>query len=782
MKRAHLATRRNGQIANGGILRAFAAILLAFTVIFAVSVDEASAQSYRFGRIDVEGNTRIETGTILSYAGINPGDSVSAGQLNTAYQNILGSGLFESVAVEPRGGTLVISVQEYPTINRISIEGNQRLKDEILVPLIQSQPRRVYSPNVAAADAQVIVDAYQEAGRLAATVNPVIIKRSNNRVDLVFEVNEGRVIEVERISFVGNRDFSDRRLRRVLDSKQAGLFRTLVQRDTFIGDRIQFDRQVLTDFYRSRGYVDFQIMSVASEFSRERNAFFVTFTVQEGQKFSYGNISASSDLPEIDVAAYQSAIRLRPGQTYSPVDIDNTIARLERLAVQQDLDFIRVDPRVTRDDRNLLLNIDFALVRGPRIFVERIDIEGNATTLDRVIRRQFTAVEGDPFNPREIREAASRIEALGYFSSANVTPRAGSSPDQVIVDVDVEEQPTGSLGFGATYSTSSGFGLTFNFSERNFLGRGQTLGFDVAAGAGTGTYGFSFREPAFLGRNVAYFFNISYSTTDSANDTSYSTTVGNITTGFEFPLNEFARMGVNTFGRYTDLYSVPTDSSDILQREATRGAEWTMGLGYDLTYRTLRTGLDPDSGVLLRWSQDFAGIAGDVSYVKSELLAVAETKVLNGEVTLRAIVEGGALNSLDGSSDSRIVDRFSLNGKMRGFEYYGLGPRDNAAGNEDALGGNYFAVAKFEAEFPLGLPEEYGIHGGVFVDVGSVWGLDDVNGTGLVDDAFSLRSVAGVSLFWDTPLGPLRFNYSKAIKKEDYDLEREFELTISTRF
>ncbi|WP_172295158.1 outer membrane protein assembly factor BamA [Pseudoruegeria sp. HB172150] len=781
MKRATISEQNKGHRSPTAIYRAALVVFLAISTYFGASLSAADAQSYTFSNVTVEGGGRIEPGTVLSYAGIEPGQTVTAGQLNEAYQNVLGSGLFESVAFEPRGGTLVIVVQEFPTINRINIEGNSKLKDEALLGLLRSQPRRVYSPTVAEQDAAAIVDAYEQAGRLAATVEPVIIRRSNNRVDLVFEVAEGKVVEVERISFVGNRDFSDRRLRRVLESKQAGLFRQLIQRDTFIGDRVQFDRQVLTDFYRSRGYVDFDVLSVASEFSRERNAFFVTFTVREGLKYRYGNISVSSDLPEIDVSAYQNAVAIRSGQVYNPLDIDNTIARLERLAVQQDLDFIRVDPRVTRDDRNQLLFIDFAIVRGPRIFVERIDIEGNATTLDRVIRRQFTAVEGDPFNPREIREAASRIEALGFFSKAEVNPREGSSPDQVIVDVDVEEQPTGSLGFGASYSGSAGFGLTFNFSERNFLGRGQALSFDVSTGSGTQNYSFGFREPAFLGRDVAYSFNIAYTTTEEANSTDYNTTLGRVTTGFDFPLGEYSRLGLNVFGRLTDITDVPAESSAILAAEAARGQEWAIGAGYEYTYRTLRRGLNPDAGILFRWSQDFAGIGGDVSYVKSEALLVGETKVVNDEVTLRAIFEGGALNSVSGG-DSRIVDRFTLNGKIRGFEYFGVGPRDLGAANEDALGGNYFAVAKFEAEFPLGLPEEYGIHGGVFLDVGSVWGLDNTAGTSTVDDDFALRSAAGISIFWDTPIGPLRFNFSKALVKEDYDEEREFDLTISTRF
>ncbi len=768
------------RIEQNRITRWVAVLFLAITTFYTAGA--AEAQNFRFSRVQVVGNLQIETGTVLSYAAINPGQTVSAGELNAAYQNILNSGLFETVEIAPQGGTLLITVREYPTINRISIEGNRKLKDDVLLPLLRSQPRRVYSPNVAEQDAAAIAQAYEQAGRLAATVNPVIIRRSNNRVDLVFEVSEGRVVEVERISFVGNRDFSDRRLRRVLESKQAGLFRQIIQRDTFIGDRLQFDRQVLTDFYRSRGYADFQILSVASEFSRERNAFFVTFTIQEGQRYTYGNLAVASELPEINLAAYQGAVNIRRGQYYSPVDIENTIARLERLAVQQDLDFVRVDPRIERDERNLLLNITFALVRGPRIFVERIDIEGNATTLDRVIRRQFTAVEGDPFNPREIREAASRIEALGFFSKAEVTPREGSSPDQVIVDVDVEEQPTGSLGFGASYSAAAGIGFNVNFSERNFLGRGQTLSFNAGIGDSTGTYAFGFREPAFLGRDVAFFFNVGYSTASGAGGTNYDTTRGNIVTGFEFPLNENTRLGVNYFAELTEISNVDPNSSALIQREAARGMEFASGVGFDLSYRTLRRGLNPDAGVLLRWSQDFSGVGGDVSWSKTELFGVGETKVWQGDVTLRAIFEGGAINTLDGTP-TRITDRYFLHNKMRGFDSFGLGPRDLTAVNQDAVGGNYFAVAKFEAEFPLGLPEEYGIHGGVFMDVGSVWDLDDNAGTGgPIDDTFAIRAAAGVSIFWDTPIGPLRFNFSKPLVKETYDVERNFDLTISTQF
>ncbi len=786
--------RIRGKRRGGAHRNLFATLVfsLFITTAYLMSGAAAFAQSYVFSAIEVEGNQRIETATIVTYAGIATGERVSAGALNAASQRVRASGLFETVAVEPRGSTLVFVVQEFPTINRISIEGNRRLKDEELQQLLQSQPRQVYSPSVAEQDAAAMVTAYEQSGRLSATVDPVIIRRSNNRVDLVFEISEGDVVEVERISFIGNRSYSDRRLRRVLESKQAGLLRAVIGRDTFVGDRIEFDRQVLTDFYQSRGYVDFQILSVVPEFSRNRNAFFVTFTVREGQQWSFGNITTTSDVAAVDPDEFQRVIKIKPGQTFSPQAVDQTIRRLERLAVQKDLDFIRAEPRIVRNDRTLTLDIEFAMVRGPRIFVERIDIEGNSTTLDRVIRRQFTSVEGDPFNPREIRDSAERIRALGFFSKADVEAREGTSEDRVIVDVDVEEQPTGSLGFGATFSGSTGFGLTANFTERNFLGRGQTLSFNVSGASENADYGISFLEPAFLGRDVAFNTGFSYATADSAQDTNYDTTVGTATIGVTFPMGEFSRLGANYTVTASEIKNVPLASSRVLRTEDGRGTEYTSTLGYTYSYRTLNTGLNPDAGVLLRWTQDFAGVGGDAEYIRSEALAIAETKIINGDVTLRAIFEGGALTPLN-DYVSRATERYYLNGKMRGFDFFGLGPRDLVAPNQDALGGNFFAVAKFEAEFPLGLPEEYGVTGGVFLDVGTVWDLDNTAGSGSlaacgnaltcpVDDGADLRVAAGISIFWDTPIGPLRFNFSRALESQPFDEERDFDLTINTTF
>ena len=737
------------------------------------------AQSYSFSKVVIEGNARIEAATILNYAGIARGEAVSAGGLNDAYQRIVQSGLFETVELVPKGGTLVIRVKEFPMVNVVDFQGNKRLKDEVLSGIIKSKSRLVYSPAQAEADAAAMAEAYRVQGRLAASVDPRLIRRSDNRVDLVFEITEGKTVEIERLSFVGNRAFSDRRLRQVLDTKQAGFLRQLIKGDTFVPERLELDKQLLRDFYLSRGFVDVQVLDASGELSRERDATFVTFTVREGQSFKIGKISTVSEVETVNAADFIAVQKMRSGVTYSPAVIENNIARMENLALKKGLNFLRIEPRVVRNERGGTLDIEFVLKRGEKVFVERIDIEGNTTTLDQVVRRQFRTVEGDPFNPREIRQAAERIRALGYFKDANVDSKPGSGPDQVVVNVDVEEAPTGSLSFGATYGVNAGIGLNIGFSESNFLGRGQALSVNITTGTDTVDSSIGFVEPAFLGRDLKLKFSASYRQTKQAT-ASYDTRNISVSPALEFPVGEQSRLEVRYKIFQDSVTNVAVGASTLLTTEAAAGAQIGSAIGYTYSFDNRITGVNPKGGYLFRFSQDFGGLGGDVKYIQTTALAVAETKVFNEEVTIRAILEGGIVNSF-GGYNTRVTDRFFGNGKIRGFEFNGIGPRDEGAVNKDALGGNMFAVARLEADFPLGLPEEYGIKGGVFVDVGSVWDLD-ATAAGVVGADFTARSVVGVSLFWDTPIGPLRFNFTDAIKKETYDREQKFDLTISTQF
>lgn len=760
-------------------------VLVAVTVT--LSGGAAMAQSYSFDAVRIEGNQRIESNSILSYAGIARGETVTAGQLNAAAQQIRATGLFEQVDLVPQGGTLVISVTEYPTINRINFEGNARLSDEDLRPLIRSTERRVFNPNEAEVDVAAIVDAYVQSGRINAVVTPTIIRREDNRVDLVFEISEGGVTAVERISFVGNRTFSERRLRGVLETKQAGLLRAVIQSDTFVAERIDFDRQVLTDFYQSRGYADFVVQDVEVALTRERDAYLITFNVQEGQQYRFGAITMSSAIPEVDVASFTNAIRLTPGAIYSPVVLDNEVARLEDLAFERGINFLRVEPRITRDERSGLLNVELAIVRGERIFIERIDIEGNNTTLDRVVRSQFTQVEGDPFNPRSVRESAERIRALGFFANADVNSRPGSSPDQVVIDVNVEEAPTGSLSFGVNYSTDNGFGLQASFNERNFLGRAQELEFQIATASANRQFVFDFAEPRFLGRDLRFGLELRYRTTDNDNAL-YDTETFRFSPSFAFPVSDRGRLSLYLATEFTVIDDVEGERSDppedraslLIFDEAAEGRVWANSVGYTYSFDTRRNGLEQNGGFVLRFGQEFG--VGDTTFVRTSGQAIAERRVWNEDITLRASLEGGLLAY--GEGDSRVTDRFFMGGRiMRGFEPNGIGPRD--ADTDDALGGNVFAVARLEAEFPLGIPEEYGISGGAFFDYGSVWdvgNLRSLNPEDVLYNDFTPRAVVGLSLFWNTPIGPLRFNFTEALQAEEFDQPRFFDLTVSTKF
>lgn len=758
-------------------------VFVALSVVWVMSPAPAAAQDFRFNSIVINGNERIGDAAILRQAGITRGTPVTGGQVNDALQNLQNSGLFETVSVTPRGNTLVISVTELPTVNRIRFEGNQRIDDERLQQLVTVEERRVFSPTQAERDAAAIAEAYSNEGRIAATVTPRIIRRNQNRVDLIFEIFEGDNVEVERLSFVGNRKYSDRRLRRVLGTKQAGLFRRLVRRDTFVEAQIDVDKQLLRDFYLSRGYVDMRTTAVNGELTQERDGFFVSYNIYEGQQFRFGEVNLVSEMPGVDADAYRRIVRARPGSVYSPTAIENDIARLERQAIRDGIDFMRVEPRIDRNDRTMTLDVTYVISRGPRVFVERIDIEGNTTTLDRVIRRQFDSVEGDPFNPREIRQAAERIRALNYFETAEVNARQGSSDEQVIVDVDVQEKPTGALNFGGSFSNNDGFGLAINFTEENFLGRGQRLALSVSTASEATRYGVNFVEPSLLGRDVSFGFNIDYSETNSSFQT-FDTERLILQPSITFPVSENGRLSLRYTAEQIDMLARETPENGLtIAGDIASGAQTSSSVGYQYTYDTRIAGLDPTSGILFQFGQDFAGLGGDNQYIRTVAKVTGERKVFNEEVTLRATLEGGALTWQSGTN--RVVDRFILSPSIiRGFEPGGIGPRDTSGAVTDPLGGNLYFAARFEAEFPLGLPEEYGISGGVFYDVGNLWDLSDVNlnGGNVVGEAGSLRHVVGVSIFWETPVGPLQFNLSKPLQSESFDVEQTFEITLRTEF
>jgi len=750
-----------------------------------IAPDQHSAfaqASARFSRVDVAGNQRIASDTVRDIAGIGAGQRVTPGQINKALQNLIQSGLFEDVDVRPEGGRLVIKVVEHPTINVIRIEGNRRLKDEALLSSIRSKSRRAFSPQLAERDAEAIANAYSTSGRLSTTVTPKIIRRSDNRVDLVFEVREGRITEISRITILGNRKYSDRRLRRILATKQAGIFHSLVKRDTLIVDRLEADKQLLREFYLNRGYIDFNVKSATPELSKSRNSVQLSLQVQEGQQYRFGKTSIISLESDIDADDYAKLNSIKSGSVYTPAQVENILERIDYRASSQGKNFIQAQPRVIRNDDTRTLDIEFEIVRGRRLFVERIDIEGNSTTLDHVIRNKFETVEGDTFNRRKVSKAADKVRATGFFENVDVQTREGSSPEQVILDVDVVEKATGSFGFGVAANTDSGLGVTIDVSEKNFLGRGQAVGLAFSTASDSRSLNLSFAEPELFGRDLRFSLDLGYNTYES--DTlPYDTRVLSLKSSLGFPVSENGRLTL--FAGFAGNEILTNDQTGAGNDDVGEASSYMQGdfgststglIGATYFFDKRNSIIEPTAGYTLTFTQEFAGFTGDRTYSKTSAKAKFFRSFYNDNIVVTAELEGGVLASSDGQS--LITERFSLGGaSLRGFKSGGVGPRDRTV--DQALGGNKFVVGRVQASFPIGLPEEYGIYGGLFFEAGSIWGLDNA---GTLDDSFKLRSSVGVSVFWDTAFGPLRFDFARAVKKQSYDELESFRFSISTRF
>lgn len=791
MRVSHVVFHARALSRAGRPLRGLAATFLLSSVISLSAPGFAQAQTYRFTTIDVQGNALIDDDAVIALARIGRGRNLSASELNAAYQRVAGTGFFRAVDFTPSGNRLVITVQEYPIINEVSFEGNRRLDDDRLAPLVSTRAGAVYSPAQAEADANAIAEAYAQSGRLSATVTPRLIERANGRVDVAFEIAEGRVVEIERLSFVGNRSFSERRLRNAVATAQTGRLSTFFRADNYNAQRVAQDRQTLQDFYLSRGFIDVQVLTGMTELSPERDGAYVTFTIREGQQYRVGQVTVVSEIAGIDAAPYQAALTDRRGALFTPTLMEAMVQQAERVGYEDGQRFVRAEPRLTRNERDGTIDVVLALVRGERVFIERIDIQGNVTTQDRVIRRQFDVAEGDPLNPRELREAAARIEALGYFSEVQVNPVQGSNPQQAVVDVQVEETTTGSLGFGVSYG-GDGLGGNITYNESNFLGRGQQLTLSFSTVEDARALSLNFVEPALLGRNLALGLNVGLSTSSADGDRTYfDTETLQFTPSLTFPVSEYGRMQVRYSVAQTtiDIPSTYDGSSTAARVSDYRGDAITSSVGFTYSYDTRTNGPDPDRGMVFRFAGDIAGLGGDRRWARATMLAGYRQQVMDGDVTLSAEFEAGAVSHRSGAS--RINERFVLSSdQFRGFDSYGLGPvAYGSDGSRNGLGGNFFAVARFEARFPIGLPSEYNMRGGLFLDVGSVWGIDAPGTlcaggatTSCVLDDNSLRAAAGFSLFWGSPMGPLRFNFAVPLQEGADDEVRRFDLSIATSF
>jgi outer membrane protein insertion porin family len=569
----------------------------------------------------------------------------------------------------------------------------------------------------------------------------------------------------------------------VLSSKQAGFLRKIILRDTLIEEKISLDKRLLADFYRSRGFADFKINGVNTELTEEKDGFFITYNITEGPQFTVGDVKLVSNVKDVNASEFEKFITFKQGETYSPVSLQSAVTQLEEKLQARGFEFVRVKPIVNRNINNLTLDFDLVFEKGDRLFIERIDISGNIATLDRVLRRQFFTVEGDPFNPREIKAAADRIRGLGLFSETDVTTLSGSTNSQVVINAKVVEKPTGSLTFGAGYSSQAGLGLLVEYGERNFLGRGQSLSFAVKTGKDDQLYELSFFEPMFLRNDLGFGLNLSIEGTNRQN-AAYDTGDLLFQPFVTYPLGERSKIKIDYSISQTDL-SNPGDVGSIITNEVNEGEVISSSVGYVFSHDTRLYKSNSGNGIIFKLGQQFTGLGGDKTAMMTTVKLAAHRRVFKEDLKLSAEFESGLLTYTTGNS--RVNDRFFLGSrKMRGFDAGGIGPRECSnrvcsTSNNDALGGENFAVARFEAEFPLGIPDEYGLSGGLFYDIGNLWSLTKINNNVLYEDG-SWRQAIGASVFWKTPIGPLRFNFSDVLKKEQYDRDESFDLTISTRF
>lgn len=775
---------RASLLLSAGIL---AAMMAPATVLAQVSPAAASREGIIRG-IAVEGNERIETSAVLSYLTVAPGDPFDSASLDTSLKVLFATGLFRDAAFERRGDVLVVRIAENPIINRVVLEGNRALKSDKITDEIEAQPRAIFTRARVQSDVQRIVELYRRSGRFAAQVTPKIVEQPQNRVDLVFEITEGPVTGVQRINFIGNRAFSDRRLRGELVTQESRLWKFFSSNDNYDPDRLEVDRERLRRFYTDRGYADFRVDSAVAELTPDQEAFYVTFVVDEGEQYRFGSISVDTELDILNEDALRNLVPIEEGSVYVASKLEDAEEALSFAAGSAGYAFVDIRPQLEFNREERTIDVKFEIREGPRVYIERVDIVGNTRTLDHVIRRELQFVEGDAFNRVLINRSTNNVRRLGFFEEVEITEQPGSMDDRALVQVQVKEQPTGELSFGAGFSSVDAFLLDVSITERNLRGRGQFLRLRASLSQRRTIVDIRFTEPRFLGRNIGAGFELFNLRQDFLDEASFETnSIGGGVNMF-FPVSDNAALGLRYTIRNDEVRTFSGANEAIRAQSGTR---LTSLAGYTLNWDRRNDPFRPTRGFNMSLSQDFAGIGGDVRFVRTELNGGVYRGLPFGLIASGTVV-GGYVSEW-GGDEVVINDRFFKGGStFRGFEVAGIGPRivefDEDTGDilrsGDALGGQFYAIGTSELEFPTGLPEQYGIRGSLFVDVGTLGVIDDdLNvSVGEIRDDLSLRASAGLSVHWRSPFGPIRFDFSEVLAAEDYDKTETFRFSTSTRF
>ena len=734
------------------------------TLMFSLALScRVEAAEIYVSQIEVDGLQRVERETVLSYLNVEQGSSVSQEYLNSSMKRLFETGLFADVNIDARGnGVLAVKVVENPVINKRVFDGNDKVDDTLLESEVQLKSGSIYNIAKVQDDVQRILEVYKRSGRYATVVEPKIIKRDQNRVDLVYEISEGPTAAISKVNFIGNHHYSDDDLQSEIMSKESRWYRLFSSSENYDPEKTNYDKELLRRFYLKRGYADFRVLSAVAELSPDKKSFVVTYVLDEGPRYKLEDVRIQSMIKDVDVAALSGQVQQEKGDWYNADLAERSVYALTEELGKKGFAFVDVTPELEKTSGNKMV-LTFNIAEGQRVFVDRINITGNTRTEDEVIRREFRIDEGDAFNAAKIRASRRNVENLNYFSKVDIQTEPNPNDDsKADINVNVEEKSTGAFNVGVGYSTVNGALFRAGIAENNFQGKGQKLSADVAVSQRTSEYDLSFTEPYFMGRRLSAGIDLFRTEEDYQDEGSYDSesTGGRLRLGWNYT-DDFAQ-----YLRYTlkedKISNVDRNASIYIKEE--EGRYSNSSIGQTIVYDKRDSAINPKEGYYLSFGNDVAGLGGDEKYLKFDGKAY-KYFTLADYYTFKLFINGGYITGY-GDENVRLSNRYYLGGStLRGFEFAGIGARDKFT--KDALGGNWMIYSGAEMSFPIGL-DEVGVRGRTFVDMGILGKPDDIN-EDYVEYSDTPRVAAGFGFQWQSPMGQIDVDLAFPIVKEDYD-------------
>ena len=746
------------------------------TLMFSLALScRVEAAEIYVSQIEVDGLQRVERETVLSYLNVEQGSSVSQEYLNSSMKRLFETGLFADVNIDARGnGVLAVKVVENPVINKRVFDGNDKVDDTLLESEVQLKSGSIYNIAKVQDDVQRILEVYKRSGRYATVVEPKIIKRDQNRVDLVYEISEGPTAAISKVNFIGNHHYSDDDLQSEIMSKESRWYRLFSSSENYDPEKTNYDKELLRRFYLKRGYADFRVLSAVAELSPDKKSFVVTYVLDEGPRYKLEDVRIQSMIKDVDVAALSGQVQQEKGDWYNADLAERSVYALTEELGKKGFAFVDVTPELEKTSGNKMV-LTFNIAEGQRVFVDRINITGNTRTEDEVIRREFRIDEGDAFNAAKIRASRRNVENLNYFSKVDIQTEPNPNDDsKADINVNVEEKSTGAFNVGVGYSTVNGALFRAGIAENNFQGKGQKLSADVAVSQRTSEYDLSFTEPYFMGRRLSAGIDLFRTEEDYQDEGSYDSesTGGRLRLGWNYT-DDFAQ-----YLRYTlkedKISNVDRNASIYIKEE--EGRYSNSSIGQTMVYDKRDSAINPKEGYYLSFGNDVAGLGGDEKYLKFDGKAY-KYFTLADYYTFKLFINGGYITGY-GDENVRLSNRYYLGGStLRGFEFAGIGARDKFT--KDALGGNWMIYSGAEMSFPIGL-DEVGVRGRTFVDMGILGKPDDIN-EDYVEYSDTPRVAAGFGFQWQSPMGHIDVDLAFPIVKEDYDETEVFRLNFGSR-